>query len=163
MADDPLKGIKVFLGAVAFALGAIPTIVNIYAVIYFTPLGFQRLGSIWIALVLLVLGGSRYVVSDMNRAVHGRGPHKDIAAKKLGGSVYSEDKGWLNYMNSEGVEFERPLRTWEEIQELTDDLVDYVQARLQPTEISVGVAATLQWGYGDLIFCFLHGKGWMTC
>ena len=161
--DDPLKVLRFGVAAIIISVALIVSAGNIWSLLYSDRLSFQRLGSVWIALTLLSLGLTRYIVSEIAKGASGRGPMAEMVRRKLDKVVFSDDKGWLNYMNTDGVEYEKPLITWEEVREEITRLEDYVSYRLQPTEIFIGISATIQWGYGDLIFCFLHGKGFSTC
>jgi len=124
---------------------------------------FQRLGSLWVALLLLAFGLMKFIVSELSKAVSGRGELADYVKEVLDPFTYSEDKGWLNFGSKDGVEYEAPLRTKDEIRYFTRELEDRVLFSFVPNELLLGAIATLQWGYGDLFFCLIHGKGWTSC
>ncbi len=51
-----------------------------------------------------------------------------------------------------------------------DEMIDQLEvvaekriARSRLVEVLVLIAATLQWGYGDIVHCWYHGNGWGVC
>lgn len=34
---------------------------------------------------------------------------------------------------------------------------------IRPLEFQISIFATLQWGYGDMVHCWLNGNGWTSC
>ena len=94
--------------AILLSLPYIYGVSAVVVLIWASPIGFQRMGSIGVAIVLVLFG-----VRKVQRTRRG---------KVLGTS---------------------------------DDV--------KMTEITLAGAATVQWGYGDLFSCWVHGNGWTPC
>jgi hypothetical protein len=163
MSDEPFKLIKLWLGVLIFSIGLVALMISMWALFFWPASSFQRLGAVWIALTLLSIGLTKFAIGELSKAINGRGPLAERMAKDFAPVIYSEDKGWLNFMTPDGRELERPLRTLEEVKRELEGLEDYLSFRAFPTEFTIGIFATLQWGYGDLFHCFVHGKGWNVC
>lgn len=144
-------------------LGAVPVAVNIWALLTWEPLQFQRLGSIWVALAIVAFGFTKMVAADIVAAIEGHGPMATEADEKLGPFLFDERKGWLNYMNEKGEQYDRPLVKKSELVRQLRDLLAYARHRAYGTELGLGFFGTLQWGYGDMLACAARGKGWTTC
>ena len=163
MEDNPLNGLKKSADVSIGIFIALFFLVNILVLIWGSPSGFQRLGSLWVAVLLFAFGFLKLTLSEINKAVSGRGEFAGWVKEKLDPFVYSEDKGWLNYGSEDGVEYENPLHTQDEVRSFLREIEDRILFAFLPNELLFGAFATLQWGYGDLLYCFLHGKGWTTC
>ena len=133
--------------------------VNLLVLIWGSSSSFQRLGSLWVAILLLAFGLLKFTLSEIQKAVSGRGEYVNMAKERLDPVIFAKDKGWLNFMTAEGEEYESPLHTWDEVKSFLEQIEDRILATVVPNELVFGAFATLQWGYGDLFFCFLHGKG----
>jgi hypothetical protein len=160
---NPLKPIKtgadVFVGIMLLLFLAVSALVLAYG----TSSNFQRLGSLWVAILLLSFGLLKYMVVAIRNAVEGTGPFAEMARERLRPYVFSEDKGWLNYMSEDGVEYETPLPKQEEVEGHFAEIEQHILSSVIPNEMIIGALATLQWGYGDLFHCWINGKGWTTC
>ncbi len=154
--EKPLAGVM-GLAIIAFVL------VNLAMLIWGSPCYFQRLGSFWVALLILLFGFLKFILAELNKAAHGRGAFAEQFKEKLSPVLYSEDKGWLNHMSPDGKEYERPLYSIEEVKRYLSELEDKLMFAVLPNELLVAAVATLQWGYGDLFHNFVHGKGWLSC
>jgi len=163
MEDNPLEPLKRIADISTGVFIALFILVNISVLIWGSPIGFQRLGSLWVAILLFAFGFLKFAMSEINKAVSGRGEYVDMAREKLDPVTFSKDKGWHNFMSNEGVEYERPLFTLDEVKGHLRETEGRILAVFVPNELFFGALATLQWGYGDLLHCFLHGKGWTTC
>lgn len=134
-------------------------VVNVLVLIWGSASGFQRLGSLWVAALLLSFGLLKLILSEIDKAISGRGELAEWAKEKLNPVLYSEEKGWLNYISKDGVEYENPLHTQDEILHFLREVEDRILFSFLPNELLLGALATLQWGYGDVLFYLLHGKG----
>ena len=160
---NPLKPIKtgadICVGIMVLCFVA----VSVAVLFCGTSSTFQRLGSLWVAILLLSFGMLKFVVVAMRNAVEGTGPFAEMARERLSPYVFSEDKGWLNFMSEDGVEYEAPLPKQEEVEGHFAEIEQQVLSSVIPNEMFIGALATLQWGYGDLFHCWINGKGWTTC
>ena len=137
--------------------------VNLAVLVFGDPLGFQRLGSLWVALAIFLFGVFKFIFEAIVQAVHGKGLYAGMASEKLKNVTFSEDKGWGNFISPEGVEYERPLLTKSEISQKLEELKDTLFPIFIFNELTIVFIATLQWGYGDLFHCWINGNGWKTC
>lgn len=163
MEGNPLaRGVdfaKAYAGAMVFAY-----IISIMLGLYFLEASsFQRLGSLWIAVLILLFGFSKLAMQQVKDAISGRGEQQKEAQEKLKSVTFSDDKGWLNYMSKEGVVYTERLHTNEEIQAHFADFESRAIFYIASNELLLATLATLQWGYGDLLHCLINGKGWATC
>jgi hypothetical protein len=163
MDEDPLARWRdrfdVFQGLFLLAF----LVINILALFLWSSSNFARLGSIWIALLLLIYAMPRFILDEIAKAAENKGLFKDQLKSELDEASFSDSKGWLNYMSADGVEYERPLRTRDEITAELTAFRDHVNAKLYANELILAAMATLQWGYGDLLHCWFNGKGWNVC
>ncbi|WP_162300751.1 hypothetical protein [Alkalilacustris brevis] len=128
-----------------------------------SPSWMLRLGTLWIAIVVFSFGFIRIVVNQIYLASQGKGAAVPMFEKKLGPLLYSEDKGWLNFMNKEGMPYEAPLRSREELSQLFQDLELHVSHRVVPADLLLIAFATLLTGFGDLMFCVFRAVGVPAC
>ncbi len=105
---------------------------------------------------MLIFGLLKLVSTEIAKATEGRGQFASLAESKLANVTYDEEKGWLNYMSSDGIEFDQRLLTKDEISAFVNDYNDYLQITVLTAEWFIGVIATLQWGYGDLFHDWIH-------
>lgn len=163
MEDDVLRPIKVFVGLMVLAVWLVMLGTDFWVATKYEPVWFQRLASVWAVLLIVTFGATRFLITEINKAAEGRGPLVELFKEKLGPVMHSEDKGWLNYMDADGREYERPLRQESEIRDLLVDLEDFIGLKVQPAEILIGIKLALQGGYGDAAVCLLNGKGFGSC
>ena len=156
MVANPLKPLKKWINVYTHSIILVFLVANCTALIFFSGLSFQRLGSFWVALLLVMFALTRLLSDEMLKAVQGRGLAADIAGEKLDDVTYSENRGRLNYMSKEGVEYEQRLLTKDEIARFYSEFDEYLQSTFLFVELSVGAVATLQWGYGDLFHDWFH-------
>ena len=156
--DNPLIGMKKFVdfGTGLFIFSFF--LVDILVLIFGSANGFQRLGSLWVALLLVFFGMTKIVFNRLHNGINGRGIFAEMVQDRVSKVTFSEDKGWLNYMSKDCLEFERALFKKSEIEAFFQELKDGVDAKLIPNELFIGALATLQWGYGELIFVLVHGQ-----
>jgi len=160
---NPLLSIKVITDRVTKFMLFMFITSAVYLLVFSDASTFQRLGSFWVAVILLSFGLLKLTFSLLEKALNGRGQFAGKAHEKLEPVTFAENKGWLNFMSKDGGEYDRPLYTMEEIKMLFEDLEARVMATVLPNELIIGAVATLQWGYGDLFHCWVNGNGWSTC
>jgi hypothetical protein len=107
-------------GKLAWVIGFVPLwlpvvfiLGNGLMLVFGPAAGFQRLGSLWIALAAVSFASARRLYAKA-----------------------SEAKGE------------------------TDDVLEQF---IKVGDFTVGIVATLQWGYGDLFHCWINGNGWKPC
>ncbi len=125
---------------------------------YYEPQWFQRLASIWAAVLLFIFGLTRYVFSEIEKASRNEGAFAKLFEEKLSPVLYSEDKGWRNYMSEDGVEYEQPLMEREELSMQLKSLNDFIAIRTFPAELLLGIKLALQGGYGDMLASWLQER-----
>ncbi|MBY5988329.1 hypothetical protein [Roseovarius atlanticus] len=138
-------------------------IVQAVTLVWVSPDAYQRLGSFWVAVLLVLFGATRLVVSEMQKAFEGHGAFAEQFKAKLDEITYSDGKGWKNNMAEDGTPYERRLLTEEEIQKIMKDFEARIVWIFLSNELFLAAVATLQWGYGDMFHCFVHGQGFKSC
>ncbi|KPD11362.1 hypothetical protein [Phaeobacter sp. 11ANDIMAR09] len=133
-------------------------VVNFLVLDFWTADSFQRLGSLWVAILVLLFGFSRLTVSGIVSLINEPSGLEELT---FSGSKVSflrrlaPSKGAMRWVSDNS-----------ERQSLTL-IMTHVENRLiyrvYSTEVILLTVATLQWGYGDIFHCWINGSGWSKC
>ena len=163
MQDDPLRSIKRGFNITIVAAFFFFLATTVYFLVFGAPSHLSRLGAAWIAFVVFFFGFAQMIVLHVKNAAHGKGPFAAEFEKKVGPFIFSEGKGWGNFVSKDGRKYEQPLRTREEVQRLVDDLESSITIELYFWELTIIAMATLLTGFGDLLFCAVRLNGGIEC
>ena len=151
--------IKFVLSQVGFAL-VLLLFVALESVSFWLldPSGFQRLGSVLVAVAIVPLVFSNRVL------LHISDKYSKLSFKEL--DAISE----LRSLPASNVEVRIKLRSAEEhfrdtLEDggVVDQAFEFARNRVLFLELTFAVIGTLQWGYGDLFHCMVNGNGWRVC
>ena len=134
------------------------TLTNVGAIFLVSAEIFQRLGALWVAILVLLFGFLRITLNALQEAI--------VAEQDLKGLTSAESKfGFLRAIAPSEESFSKITEP-----EFKNDLARFFQAlgaqlhkKVYPAELILFAVATLQWGFGDLFHCFINGNGWKTC
>ena len=158
MDDNRLSPLKLFVSGVVLAVWLIVLSGDAFVLWRFEPQWFQRLASVWAVVLLIMFGLTRYVFAEIEKASSGEGAFVEMFEEKLNPVLYSEDKGWSNYMSKDGVEYEQPLIERQELSVQLKRLNEFITMRTFPAEMLLGIKLALQGGYGDLFASWLQER-----
>lgn len=161
--QNPLMEYVFYVKAAAGLFVIFFCVANVVAFFIGETASFQRLGSLWVAILILLFGFTRFILELTKNASEGGGPFFDKFIEIFKPVTYSDDRGWLNYMSKDGQEFDRPLPTIETVSKQFSEFERHVFYVVASNEFLLAIIATLQWGYGDLFHCWVHGNGWQVC
>lgn len=163
MDEQPLDVMKRWLNLVVNLtfLGFVLSVVVL--VVIGSPQSVQRLGAFWIAIILFLFGLIKFMVHQLHLAAEGKGYAVSQFEEKIVPNLYSDEKGWLNFMNDKGEEYDRPLYKREEVKNFLEDLEHYVNFHVVIADVFLIAVATLLSGFGDLLFCLFRSGGHVAC
>jgi hypothetical protein len=77
---------------------------NVFLMFVVSAVAFQRLGSLWVAVVLLFAGFTRLVVHQIKLAAEGKGQPQTVRIfnKKLSNELWDDDIGWGIFFLEDG-------------------------------------------------------------
>ena len=164
MGDNPLaplvKNLNLGVGLGSWTCAAI----NVVLLFALCPVDFQRLGSVWVTVAILVFGAWRFILGQLNLALEGRGLMLGQLEAMLDTVAIREKKGWLNYVTEDGQVIENPPSLHErEVRSFLRDATAKLEGRLFGPEWALLLVGTLQWGYGDLFSTFVNGERLTSC
>jgi len=137
---------------------ALMTLANIFAFFLVSAATFQRLGALWVAIIIILFGFLRAILAALKAAMSAE---QDLRKFTTAESSF----GFLRALAPREEYFERLENP--DVRNDFSKLFDAIEAQLSksvyPAEILLLAVATLQWGFGDLLHCFLNGNGWSTC
>ena len=132
--------------------------VNLFVLFLGEPTAFQRLGSLWVAVLVAFFGFGRLFLRALELAINDPGAMEIIALRK-------PNNRWIAWIgvsdavrNSFKVPEERVVAT-----QVLRRLESYFAIKVYPSEFVYLFLSTLQWGYGDLFHCWGNGQGWQQC
>lgn len=134
-------------------------LVNLWSLVSFVPDAFQRLGSLWVAMIVMIYGFSKLIFGGLTSIVD---TPDDIDMLVGKGNRFS-----ITRFSRPKPDFLHALKNDAEYRQEYRELMLLLENRLQiqgfSGELFVLALATLQWGYGDLFHCWAHGNGWQIC
>jgi hypothetical protein len=119
---------------------------------------FQRLGSLWVAVLISFFGFGRLLMRALELAITDPGAMEIVALR----SPKNRFVAWIGVSEAVRESFKAPEERDEAVRVLRR-IESYFSVKIYPLEFVYLVLATLQWGYGDLFHCWGHGHGFQQC
>ena len=161
--NSPLNGIKRGLNVLANVTLMAFVLSLVVALIWGTPGAVQRLGALWIAIVLFTFGFTKIIVNSMYVASTGTGEHAGLFDEKVGSLLKSSRSEDTSPDIRDSIIEKDGSYTKEEVQVFLADLDNHVSNHVVTTDIFIVACATLVTGFGDLLFCLLRSAGHSAC
>jgi len=133
-------------------------VVNWAAMTWGSPEAFQRLGALWVAILILIFGYSKILIFGLKSI------SKD--SSELSTFTFANQKNRLLNIFAPSDSSVSVLKDPEQrrlMNLLVYRLENRLAVRVFSGEIILLVMSTLQWGYGDLLHCWAGGRGWKVC